>query len=163
MTLQVEPFFLQQLQFVQFMTVLTDPGLAYMMHCTGRKETHHLNFCSKTQIPRKVFGTWLLTMTATVGAALLACNLQRTSISCAPSIGYTEVWRRKRSFCRVCEWAMPRSRSVCSVRTCVDSCVCVQTCVCVCVRVYLCWYSCACWGRGCCGCGRAGSCDFIPH
>ena len=29
MTLQVEPFFLQQLQFVQFMTVLTDPGLAY--------------------------------------------------------------------------------------------------------------------------------------
>lgn len=110
-----------------------------------KKETHHLNSAPR----RKEHGKclvydclpWLLQ--PVVAALQPATNFyfMRTVYR------WTEVWRRKRSFCSVCEWAMPRSRSVCSVRTCVDSCACVckRVCANVCVRVYLCWYLCACW------------------
>ena len=83
-----------------------------------------------------------MTATGPRGAALAACNLQQTSISCAPSRLYGSVTAKAEFLHRlpcVSEPCPDQERCVVCVRVWLHACVCkrVWVCVCICVFVFV--------------------------
>ena len=113
------------------------PGLACRIHCTGKKENNDLlNSAPRRTEQGKSVGIWLCCLPWRLHWLHANCN---KLLFHAHRLGYTEVRRRKRSFCNrlqcVSEPCPDQERCVVCVRVWLHACVCKRVWVCVCVSI----------------------------